>query len=816
MNRSNNQPDRHSVHKPATQPLKVKNRSAGLAQRVLQWAQLDPHSLSVRDVQVLQRTVGNQEATRLLQPVLQAKLQLGPAGDRYEQEADRVANQVVRSFSATTLPVQRHQEELQAKLLTSTGTPLQRKTFQKPTLRREASHGPEGGEVENSVEQQIQAARGGGKPLDEKVRRPMERGFGTDFSGVRVHTGGQADRLNRSLNARAFTTGKDIFFKRGEYNPGSSGGQKLLAHELTHTVQQGAAGVQRAGIISGMTQYPSLRGEGVVYRQFEEGSDFLKGTTNKNPRFKVIAEAMDAFNKYLNKKSKDSKAIGNAAAKLQLIERTIFAYLDEQNITYEKLEDIPHYAELEKVRLQAGREHQKLVKKAMDENALPFNLNSVPEKDQKNLIKLWGQISQGLGKIQVLGNEPHKQKIYSWLVKLLETPTGRELLGYLNAGDKDEVLTNVYFAETKNQLPKEVLEHSEKSGKELKESHHSEAQPIGAPGELIGPNELKQTDNKDDYLVVISPDDYRKALLQKKKGVLVGGKKYEFNEKMRIGSYVTANEGESENESALHHQIMTPGWVTMGHELGHSAHMRAGGTTMIDTGMGSQGAGIMESVSGENPEQLNAFWQNAEEFFTIKGWENSLRKDVGLTERSSHIPYSAGKKTDRYYGIWTEAQNKFRDWVYWQLKDLNDFREDLKALFNSKDSSSNLESDKEHKKIVERWEKLKNTNFDEQARAYKKEQWIKPKYEEMEKFYKRSSKSYRKKYWSLSKKLSKEEKETWATLKKERNALVKIYKKGNAQIDLNVPHEQSTAANLYDRLNRAATALSKLSRSLAN
>ena len=172
-------------------------------------------------------------------------LRVGPANDRYEQEADRVARQVVSRVQ--TPPVQREgaaEEELQMKPLTPTVTPLQRKTFQKP-VQRAVNHGVEGGEVEAGVAQQIQRAGGGGKPLDEKVRGQMERGFGADFSGVRVHTGAQADTLNRSLNARAFTTGKDIFFKRGEYNPGSSAGKELLAHELTHTVQQGAAGVQR-------------------------------------------------------------------------------------------------------------------------------------------------------------------------------------------------------------------------------------------------------------------------------------------------------------------------------------------------------------------------------------------------------------------------------------------------------------------------------------------------------------------------------------------------------------------------------------------
>ena len=68
--------------------------------------------------------------------------------------------------------------------------------------------------------------------------------MGSDFSSVRIHTGQESDSLNRSLSARAFTTGSDIFFRSGEYNPGSTQGQQLLAHELTHVVQQGAATVR--------------------------------------------------------------------------------------------------------------------------------------------------------------------------------------------------------------------------------------------------------------------------------------------------------------------------------------------------------------------------------------------------------------------------------------------------------------------------------------------------------------------------------------------------------------------------------------------
>jgi len=100
-----------------------------------------------------------------------------------------------------------------------------------------------------AVERSIDRARGGGQGLDNGVRRQMESSFGADFSGVRVHTDSHADSLNRTLNARAFATGQDIFFKHGEYSPGASGGRELLAHELTHVVQQNG-GIQRKMTVS--------------------------------------------------------------------------------------------------------------------------------------------------------------------------------------------------------------------------------------------------------------------------------------------------------------------------------------------------------------------------------------------------------------------------------------------------------------------------------------------------------------------------------------------------------------------------------------
>ena len=97
--------------------------------------------------------------------------------------------------------------------------------------------GAEGG-VEQEIEQRIENSQGFGKPLPEEVRRDMEQQFGKDFSAVVIHNDAEAAELCKQLNARAFTVGNDIYFAPGEFAPETDAGRNLLAHELTHTVQQ--------------------------------------------------------------------------------------------------------------------------------------------------------------------------------------------------------------------------------------------------------------------------------------------------------------------------------------------------------------------------------------------------------------------------------------------------------------------------------------------------------------------------------------------------------------------------------------------------
>ncbi len=232
----------------------------------------------------LQQTVGNQAVQRMLRSaegpdsaadsgqgvlhrtafsapgaaMLQRKLQINQPGDTYEQEADRISEQVMRMPAPAGLPA-----ASPAKI--SGGGPA--------SVQRECACGgtcakcQKGDQEHEHARVQLKATgaatsetaeappivhevlRSSGQPLDRATREYMEPRFGHDFSGVRVHTDGKAAESARAVGARAYTAGHNVVFGAGEHAPGTQEGQRLLGHELTHVMQQShhaVAGLQRA------------------------------------------------------------------------------------------------------------------------------------------------------------------------------------------------------------------------------------------------------------------------------------------------------------------------------------------------------------------------------------------------------------------------------------------------------------------------------------------------------------------------------------------------------------------------------------------
>ena len=216
--------------------------------------------------------------------MIQAKLTVGPANDIYEQEADRVAAQVVQRIHAPVSNSSTQGESVQRK---DDDEELQLKPIA-PIQRKEMSAG---GEVSTDLESEINRARGGGQPLAPDLQAKMGEAMGTDFSGVRVHTDGRADALNQSVGARAFTTGQDLFFKRGEYQPGSRGGQELIAHELTHVLQQKEEKSESIRRTGGGSKFARSGAAPVIY-SFLDAIDLAKIAPVSKEQHKEAQEAL--------------------------------------------------------------------------------------------------------------------------------------------------------------------------------------------------------------------------------------------------------------------------------------------------------------------------------------------------------------------------------------------------------------------------------------------------------------------------------------------------------------------------------------------
>ncbi|MHC5767129.1 MAG: eCIS core domain-containing protein [Nostoc sp.] len=207
-----------------------------LPEEELQMKSLGTLSQIVNEVKSPSKPLGH-DISRISLRRPQTKLTVNEPGDIYEQEADSVAQLVMQRMSEPVQSIQREalseeEDQLQMKSLADSITPL--------VQRQGGGRTAATSELETSIQQ----ARGNGQPLADDIKHPMEQAFGADFGGVRVHTDAQSNRLNESIQARAFTTGQDVFFRQGEYSPGSNAGKELLAHELTHVVQQNGSAVQ--------------------------------------------------------------------------------------------------------------------------------------------------------------------------------------------------------------------------------------------------------------------------------------------------------------------------------------------------------------------------------------------------------------------------------------------------------------------------------------------------------------------------------------------------------------------------------------------
>jgi hypothetical protein len=231
---------------------------------------------------------------KAVEPQVQTKMTVNTPGDKFEQEADKKADQVMRMPQAEDKlqKAEPKEEKIQKKEedKLQKAEPKEDK-IQKKEEKKVQRRGDGTPSVGTGTQSAIQNKTTGGEPLSSDTKSFMEPRFGADFSNVRIHNDQESASLNNDLNARAFTYQNHIFFSDNQYQPGTSDGKQLLAHELTHTVQQGHANempVQRSSTAT-VQRAPAAAAKEVVYSS--EVVDISANTFNPSAKVKEEIEA---------------------------------------------------------------------------------------------------------------------------------------------------------------------------------------------------------------------------------------------------------------------------------------------------------------------------------------------------------------------------------------------------------------------------------------------------------------------------------------------------------------------------------------------
>ncbi|HTB80274.1 MAG TPA: DUF4157 domain-containing protein [Opitutaceae bacterium] len=256
---------------------------------------------------------------------------LSQPGDRSEVEADRTADAVMRSPSSAPSPIS----------------------------RAAAAPSPDTARLPTGVAQTLRSA---GEPLDAATRAQMEPRFGQDFSRVRVFRGAQAEHSAEAVNARAYTVGSNLVFGAGQYAPGSSAGQRLLAHELAHVVQQGrTSGAAGGRLIHRATKAPPMQILAESAAKFSQAveSNLIDEKTPTTAREKSVdvnvettahdQAVVNIVNAAIDAAAEDSKATG-PVTEYELLRNALFNHVTPYRSTHGPkisqnlvLRDVDHY-----------------------------------------------------------------------------------------------------------------------------------------------------------------------------------------------------------------------------------------------------------------------------------------------------------------------------------------------------------------------------------------------------------------------------------------------------------------------------------------
>ncbi len=413
---------------------------------------------------------------------------------------------------------------------------------------------------------------------------------------------------------------------------------------------QRTAGNRAIGIRLAAGRQVDRLGKTTVQRTLAPSGATIRALDQHHLRLAGIATAIDTYNAGAGRERSDDDYQASFA-NLQAVDRAVNKYFRAGSWQHQRLTTIPHYQDLSALMASVTAEHQALVERTKNMvDVLPLDVSALGRRERTQLKALWQDIVNNRGNLQVLGSNQYQERVRAELARILATKTGRQLLAFLNApkpgvlgGSPADDLSKTYIAEDPSQLPGTVTNESPK----LRDPTKSEAQPLNVSDAVPGRSQTDLTEVIETPIDPHNPPDPRQfppvdprnlgairdIVMRGGRGYTHAGMKYEFT--TGTGSFVASFPGQAlMGRKDAQNEILNPSWVTLGHELGHAANMKAGAAQLRRTAVGGQGL-LADLAGGADAAQK---WDNVEEFLNITNIENALRAQAGISKRIGHQP----------------------------------------------------------------------------------------------------------------------------------------------------------------------------------
>jgi hypothetical protein len=356
--------------------------------------------------------------------------------------------------------------------------------------------------------------------------------------------------------------------------------------------------------------------------------EFLHETTQEESQKQEIQRIEFFLAKYLDEKYGDTPNIQRLFAYIDFLDKNINLWFDTHKAT--DMEKVPNGPWMFHLHQEVSLEHQGLVEVAFKnpDKVIPVNLNTLEKDEIVAVRKIWKSIVSESGNILVVGKTEFQKRTYANLARLLQGSYGRAMIEYLDGGtvkQSNRITISDNFDDTFKR-------------------HGDKQQPAGSYA-YPRVNLRDDNDNSRDvivektdkgYPVANTRDDINRLLLEGKKGANYKGVSYTFGG--GSGSLVKIVEEDKPLSDKDLNQILTPSYITLGHELGHAMRNR-GGASFANVGVSTSNKLITEE-EGSDDDDARALWTDEEEVLNITTSEKRLREEHLLTTRHYHAPQS--------------------------------------------------------------------------------------------------------------------------------------------------------------------------------